>query len=37
LLVKGEMGVGGGITHYSTPEGEYEECLVKAKFLQYNS
>jgi para-aminobenzoate synthetase/4-amino-4-deoxychorismate lyase len=37
LLVKGELGVGGGITHYSTPEGEYEECLVKAKFLQYNS
>ncbi len=30
----GEMGVGGGITHYSTPEGEYEECLVKARFLE---
>jgi para-aminobenzoate synthetase/4-amino-4-deoxychorismate lyase len=33
----GEMGVGGGITYYSTPEGEYEECLVKARFLQYNN
>jgi len=31
---KGEMGVGGGITHYSTAEGEYEECLVKARFLR---
>lgn len=34
LLVNGEMGVGGGITHYSTAEGEYEECLVKARFLE---
>lgn len=25
--------VGGGITYDSTPEGEYEECLTKAKFL----
>ncbi|MFA6549728.1 MAG: chorismate-binding protein [Candidatus Margulisiibacteriota bacterium] len=33
----GEMGVGGGITYYSTAEGEYEECLVKARFLQYNN
>lgn len=30
---EGEMGVGGGITHYSTPEGEYDECLVKSRFL----
>jgi para-aminobenzoate synthetase/4-amino-4-deoxychorismate lyase len=30
---KAEMGIGGGITYYSTPEGEYEECLVKARFL----
>jgi para-aminobenzoate synthetase/4-amino-4-deoxychorismate lyase len=27
------FGVGGGITIGSTAEGEYEECLVKAKFL----
>ncbi|OGC35179.1 hypothetical protein A2311_03105 [candidate division WOR-1 bacterium RIFOXYB2_FULL_48_7] len=31
---EGEMGVGGGITHYSTPQGEYEECQIKARFLQ---
>ncbi|KAF0135068.1 MAG: para-aminobenzoate synthase component II [Candidatus Saganbacteria bacterium] len=30
---KGEMGIGGGITWYSTPEGEYNECLTKTKFL----
>ncbi|MCU0641590.1 MAG: aminodeoxychorismate synthase component I [Candidatus Margulisbacteria bacterium] len=30
---RGEMGVGGGITHYSTPEGEWDECLVKSRFL----
>lgn len=30
---QGEMGVGGGITHYSTAEGEYEECLIKSRFL----
>jgi para-aminobenzoate synthetase/4-amino-4-deoxychorismate lyase len=30
---QGEMGVGGGITHYSTPEGEWDECLVKSRFL----
>ncbi|HEY6802902.1 MAG TPA: aminodeoxychorismate synthase component I [Pyrinomonadaceae bacterium] len=28
------FGVGGGITIGSTAEGEYEECLVKAKFLE---
>ena len=27
------FGVGGGITWGSTPAGEYEECLLKAKFL----
>lgn len=32
-LLNCEMGIGGGITWYSTPEGEYEECMVKAKFL----
>jgi para-aminobenzoate synthetase/4-amino-4-deoxychorismate lyase len=30
---KGEMGVGGGIVWDSTPEQEYNECLLKAKFL----
>jgi len=30
---EGEMGVGGGITWYSTAEGEYEECLIKSRFL----
>jgi len=29
-----EMGIGGGITYYSTPEGEYDECQVKARFLK---
>jgi para-aminobenzoate synthetase/4-amino-4-deoxychorismate lyase len=29
------FGVGGGITIDSTAEREYEECLVKARFLQY--
>ena len=28
-----EMGIGGGITWYSTPEGEYDECITKARFL----
>ncbi|MBI5700271.1 anthranilate synthase component I family protein [Candidatus Saganbacteria bacterium] len=28
-----EMGIGGGITWYSTPEGEYDECVIKARFL----
>ena len=27
------FGVGGGITWDSTTEGEYEECLLKAKFV----
>ncbi len=30
---RGEFGVGGGVTHDSSPEGEYEECLVKAQVL----
>jgi para-aminobenzoate synthetase/4-amino-4-deoxychorismate lyase len=29
----GEMGVGGGIVWDSTPEDEFEECLLKARFL----
>ncbi|MCK0767540.1 aminodeoxychorismate synthase component I [Chromohalobacter canadensis] len=28
-----EMGVGGGVLHESNPEAEYEECLLKARFL----
>jgi para-aminobenzoate synthetase/4-amino-4-deoxychorismate lyase len=31
---QGEMGIGGGITYYSTPQGEYEECLTKSRFLE---
>jgi para-aminobenzoate synthetase/4-amino-4-deoxychorismate lyase len=31
------FGVGGGITIDSTAEGEYDECLVKASFLQRRS
>ena len=30
---KGEMGVGGGIVWDSTPENEFDECLLKARFL----
>ncbi|MFA4967447.1 MAG: aminodeoxychorismate synthase component I [Candidatus Margulisiibacteriota bacterium] len=36
LLIKngrGEMGVGGGIVWDSTPEGEWEECRIKSRFL----
>jgi len=36
LLVKdgkGEMGVGGGIVWDSTPQGEFDECILKSKFL----
>ena len=29
----GEMGIGSGITAESTVEGEFKECLLKAKFL----
>ena len=31
---RAEFGVGGGITHDSSPRGEYGECLVKARVLQ---
>jgi para-aminobenzoate synthetase/4-amino-4-deoxychorismate lyase len=37
ILLQGdqaEMGVGGGITYYSTPEGEFEECLIKSRFIK---
>jgi para-aminobenzoate synthetase / 4-amino-4-deoxychorismate lyase len=30
---KGEMGIGGGIVHDSTPDGEWEEGMLKSKFL----
>ena len=30
---RGEMGIGGGITYDSDPETEFEECLLKMKFL----
>ena len=30
---KGEMGIGGGIIWDSTPENEFAECMLKAKFL----
>jgi len=36
LLIKkdtGEMGIGGGIVWDSTPQGEFEEGMLKAKFL----
>jgi len=31
---KGEMGLGGGITWYSDPREEYQEALLKSKFVQ---
>ena len=30
---KGEMGIGGGITHSSDPSSEWDECKLKSKFL----
>lgn len=30
---RGEMGIGGGIVYDSTPEDEFQECILKAKFL----
>lgn len=30
---RGEMGIGSGIVHDSDPVAEYEECLLKARFL----
>jgi para-aminobenzoate synthetase / 4-amino-4-deoxychorismate lyase len=29
----GEMGVGGGIVWDSTPQGEWDECMIKARFI----
>jgi len=29
----GEMGIGSGVTYGSSPKNEYNECLLKAKFL----
>lgn len=29
----GEMGVGGGIVWDSTPRGEWDECMIKARFI----
>lgn len=29
----GEMGVGGGIVWDSTPQGEFDECMIKARFI----
>ncbi|MFA5995863.1 MAG: aminodeoxychorismate synthase component I [Patescibacteria group bacterium] len=31
----GEMGIGSGITYDSDPKKEYQECLLKAKFLTH--
>ena len=28
------LGIGSGVTHDSTPQGEWDECLVKARFAQ---
>lgn len=30
---KGEMGIGGGIVWDSTPQGEWDECMLKSQFL----
>ena len=30
---RGEMGIGSGIVHDSSPEAEWQECLLKGKFL----
>lgn len=30
-----EVGVGSGITYSSSPKAEYEECLLKAKFIEH--
>ena len=32
---RAEYGIGGGITHYSTPADEYEECLLKARVVTH--
>jgi len=31
---RGELGIGGGVVQDSTAEGEYGECLLKARFMQ---
>jgi len=31
---EGEIGIGGGITWYSDPEEEYQEAILKSKFIQ---
>ena len=31
--IKGELGIGGGITYNSCPESEWNECKLKARFL----
>lgn len=33
---KGEMGIGSGIVYDSSPEAEYQECLLKGQFLSGN-
>lgn len=33
----GEMGIGSGIVYDSDPEKEFEECLLKAKFLDFHA
>jgi para-aminobenzoate synthetase/4-amino-4-deoxychorismate lyase len=30
---RGEMGIGSGVVYDSDPQKEYEECLLKARFL----
>ncbi len=32
---KGELGIGGGIVHDSNPESEFEEALLKSRFLTH--
>ncbi len=32
---RGEMGIGSGIVHDSEPENEWQECLLKGKFLTH--
>jgi len=34
---KGEMGIGGGITHDSKPEDEWDEALLKGRFLTHSA
>ena len=32
---RGEMGIGSGITHDSNPQDEWQECLLKGRFLTH--